>query len=136
MTAPCPFCDRIEGRDGLRGESALCVAFYDTAPLNPGHILIVPKRHQPDFLALSTDEHLAILRMAVALRKDLDLRFHPTGFNLGVNVGDAAGQTVGHAHLHLIPRYEGDVPDPRGGVRWVIPKRARYWPAATATAER
>jgi len=65
--------------------------------------------------------------MAVEVRETLATQFHPEGFNLGVNIGDAAGQTIGHAHLHLIPRYSGDVPEPRGGIRWIIPERAPYW---------
>lgn len=127
--ADCPFCERLAtGQETLR-ESLLCVAFFDTTPLNPGHVLVVPRRHVADFFALSRDERLAVLDMASELHSDLGERFQPDGFNVGVNVGEAAGQTIGHAHLHLIPRYQGDVRDPRGGIRWIIPDRARYWPA-------
>lgn len=108
-------------------ETPLCFSFFDATPLTLGHSLVVPRRHVSDFLTLSQFELAAILDMAVSLRVHLEERFHSDGFNLGVNIGDAAGQTVGHAHLHLIPRYFGDVPDPRGGIRWMIPDRARYW---------
>ncbi len=123
----CPFCVRLAGNRDLITNNHLCAAFFDATPLNPGHVLVVPRRHEADFLALGAEEHAAILGMAVELRALLDERYRPEGFNLGVNIGEAAGQTVGHAHLHLIPRYAGDVSDPRGGVRWVIPERARYW---------
>ena len=128
--ATCPFCRRIASDEGLLVAAPLCVAFFDTTPLNPGHVLGVPTRHEPDFLALETPELEAMLAMARRLRADLDARFHPDGFNLGVNVGEAAGQTIDHAHLHLIPRYVGDVADPRGGIRWLIPERAPYWVGA------
>lgn len=68
-------------------------------------------------------------RLVPAVRAHVDARYHPHGYNLGVNVGPAAGQTVWHAHLHVVPRYEGDVADPRGGIRWILPGRARYWEA-------
>lgn len=123
----CPFCQRLAARHDLIVDTNLCAAFYDTTPLNPGHVLVVPRRHEPDFLVLGGEELGEILRTAVELRALLDQRYRPDGFNLGVNVGAAAGQTVGHAHLHLIPRYAGDVPDPRGGIRWLIPERAPYW---------
>lgn len=123
----CPFCRRLAAHHDLIAETSLCAAFYDTTPLNPGHALVVPRRHEPDFLALTGDEHGDIMRMTVELRVLLDRRYRPDGFNLGANVGDAAGQTIAHAHLHLIPRITGDVPDPRGGIRWLIPERAPYW---------
>jgi diadenosine tetraphosphate (Ap4A) HIT family hydrolase len=122
----CPFCDRFTTGD-LTAENHLAAAFPDRYPLNPGHTLIVPRRHEPDFLALTGDEQDAIWRLVREVRAHLDARFQPPGYNLGVNVGEAAGQTVGHAHLHVIPRYPGDVADPRGGIRWIVPARAAYW---------
>jgi diadenosine tetraphosphate (Ap4A) HIT family hydrolase len=103
------------------------VAFPDAYPLSEGHTLIIPRRHEPDFFALSTDEQHDMLQLARQVYETLLDSHHPAGFNVGVNVGEAGGQTVGHAHLHLIPRYEGDVDDPRGGIRWVIPSKAPYW---------
>ena len=69
-------------------------------------------------------------RLVNTVRARVEGELHPDGYNLGVNVGQAAGQTVGHVHIHLIPRYAGDVEDPRGGIRWVIPAKARYWEQA------
>ena len=125
--AGCPFCARLSNAGEVIEEVPLCFSFFDTTPLTPGHALVVPKRHVSDFLALSRAELDAILDMAVSLRSAFEDRFHPDAYNLGVNIGDAAGQTIGHAHLHVIPRYVGDVRDPRGGIRWIIPERARYW---------
>jgi diadenosine tetraphosphate (Ap4A) HIT family hydrolase len=123
----CIFCERISQRDSLLRTDALCAAFYDTTPLNVGHILLVPTRHEPDFLALTELEFNAIWRMTSELRDLLDEELQPDGFNVGANIGEAGGQTIGHAHLHLIPRYWGDVLDPKGGIRCLIPARMRYW---------
>lgn len=124
--AACVFCDRLAAGD-LLAESELAAAFFDAFPLTDGHALIVPRRHEADFLALSPDEQVAVWSLVAPVRERIDHRFRPHGYNLGVNVGEAAGQTVGHAHLHVIPRHAGDVEDPRGGIRWIIPARARYW---------
>ena len=122
----CPFCERIEnGRSIERND--LAVAFPDSYPLADGHSLVVPLRHEEDFFSLTTDEHHAILDLVRSLRERLSKDGQADGFNIGINVGEAAGQTVGHAHVHVIPRKVGDVEDPRGGVRWVIPERAAYW---------
>jgi len=102
-------------------------AFPDAFPLNSGHCLIVPRRHEADFLALSWDEQGAIWALIPAVRRHIEGSVVPDGYNIGINVGEAAGQTVAHAHLHLIPRFRADVPDPRGGIRWVIPSKAQYW---------
>ena len=122
----CIFCDRIRAGEVL-AQDATAVAFADAFPLTRGHTLIVPRRHEPDFLALSGDEHAAIWRLVAQVRAIVDRQHRPQGYNLGVNVGEAAGQTVGHAHLHVIPRYVGDVDEPRGGIRWIIPDKAKYW---------
>ena len=123
----CVFCARVETTSDLVAVDPLCVAFYDTTPLNPGHMLVIPRRHEPDFLTLTERELNAIWRMARELRSHLDEQFQPDGFNVGVNVAEAGGQTIDHAHLHLIPRYLGDVRDPKGGIRCLIPERMRYW---------
>jgi diadenosine tetraphosphate (Ap4A) HIT family hydrolase len=122
----CPFCRRLDRGDVVAG-NGLAVVFPDASPLNPGHTLIVPRRHEPDFLALSPDERAAVFELLDVVRSEIERAHRPDGYNIGVNVGDAAGQTVGHAHLHVIPRYAGDVDDPRGGIRWILPARARYW---------
>lgn len=123
----CVFCSRVETAQDLVAAGPLCVAFFDATPLNPGHILVIPRRHEPDLLALSEGELNAIWSMARELRFQLDQQLQPDGFNVGVNIGEAGGQTVDHAHLHLIPRYLGDVPDPKGGIRCLIPERMNYW---------
>ncbi|HTP27887.1 MAG TPA: HIT family protein, partial [Anaeromyxobacteraceae bacterium] len=96
-------------------------------PLSPGHTLVVPRQHVADLFALPPEEQADIWRLVATVRERLVAERRPDGFNIGLNVGDAGGQTVGHAHVHVIPRFRGDVPDPRGGVRWIIPARAAYW---------
>ena len=103
------------------------MAFPDSFPVSEGHHLIVPRRHERDVFALEDAEMHAVLELLIAVRKHLVTERSPDAFNVGVNAGLAAGQTVDHAHLHVIPRYDDDVPDPRGGVRWVLPERAAYW---------
>lgn len=122
----CVFCDRVASGDVMVA-SKLAAAFPDGFPLTPGHTLVVPRRHEADYFALTRDEQTAVWELVNAMRDRLAGEHRPGGFNLGVNVGAAGGQTVGHVHIHLIPRYAGDVDDPRGGIRWLIPARARYW---------
>jgi len=123
---PCPFCQRLT--DGaLVAQNALAAAFLDSYPLNDGHCLIVPRRHEPDFFALTAEEQAAVWALADDVRRNIETARTPDGYNVGLNVGAAAGQTIAHAHVHVIPRYQGDVADPRGGVRWIIPERAAYW---------
>jgi diadenosine tetraphosphate (Ap4A) HIT family hydrolase len=125
-SADCPFCKLIRGHRGLLGTRRTAVAIPDAHPVSPGHCLVLPKRHEPDFFELTLEEQTEIGELLWELRELLEAEYHTRSFNVGVNAGPAAGQTVEHAHVHLIPRYEGDVPDPRGGVRWVIPDRAAY----------
>jgi diadenosine tetraphosphate (Ap4A) HIT family hydrolase len=110
-------------------ENELAVAFKDAFPVNPGHTLIVPKRHVEGLFDLDPGELAALWSLLPEVQQRLEARHSPAGYNIGVNVGEAAGQTVEHVHVHLIPRYAGDVEDPRGGVRWVVPVRAAYWKA-------
>lgn len=122
----CVFCRQLATGDLVAG-NALAAAFFDAFPLNPGHCLVVPRRHESNFLALSPDEQAAMWALVPTVRDRIESNHAPDGYNLGVNVGEAAGQTISHAHLHVIPRYHGDVPDPRGGIRLIIPATARYW---------
>ena len=122
----CPFCQRIQGGEVLESNE-LAAAFPDGYPLSAGHTLIVPLRHEPDFFCLEPAEQEAVLSLARVVQERLVKTYNPDGFNIGVNVGEAAGQTVGHAHMHVVPRHTNDVSDPRGGVRWVIPEKADYW---------
>ena len=125
MNSPCPFChlpaERILAADGP------CLAFRDGFPVSAGHTLVIPRRHVPSFRELTPEEWAAAHRLAKKLADDLQAA-DPTivGFNFGANDGEAAGQSVFHCHLHLIPRRAGDHPAPRGGIRGVIPGRADY----------
>ena len=122
----CIFCRPCSGAD-LLAANDLAIAFPAGYPVSEGHALIVPRRHEPDFFALRAEEQAAIISLVNPVRAALDERYAPDAYNLGVNAGKAAGQTIGHVHLHVIPRYAGDVAEPRGGVRWVLPETARYW---------
>lgn len=122
----CVFCDRV-ARHEVFVEGPLAVAFPDRYPLSAGHTLIVPKVHVADYFELEEAVRTDLWRLVDEVKARLDEQFSPAGFNVGINVGRAAGQTVFHAHVHLVPRYEGDVPDPRGGIRHLLPQRARYW---------
>lgn len=111
----CIFCERKDIHIEL--ENDLALAFFDSYPVNMGHMLIIPKRHFADFFEATDEEIIAINNLLHKAKKLLEERFKPDGFNIGVNIGYDAGQTIFHLHIHLIPRYKGDVEDPRGGVR-------------------
>jgi diadenosine tetraphosphate (Ap4A) HIT family hydrolase len=121
----CPFCDASPER--ILGSNDHAIAIPDGYPVADGHTLVVPRRHVNSLFDLSSEERAAVWALADEVRQQLFERFRPDGFNVGLNDGLAAGQTVDHAHVHVIPRFEGDVPDPKGGVRWVIPVKADYW---------
>ncbi len=103
------------------------MAFADTHPLTPGHTLVVPARHVPSLLLLSDDELRDLWLLALRVCRDMREEEPYLDFNLGVNEGPAAGQTIEHVHLHVIPRRSGDMRDPRGGIRWILPEKAPYW---------
>lgn len=103
------------------------VLVRDAYPVSNGHSLVIPARHIGSFFELSEAERNDLFRLLDFAQQELDGIFRPDGYNIGINDGVAAGQTVPHLHIHLIPRYFGDLPDPRGGVRWVIPDKASYW---------
>ena len=121
----CPFCNLPALKTILTNSFAL--AIYDGFPVSPGHTLIIPKRHIASFFELTAEEQTAMLDLLAEMRQILQKERNPDGFNIGINDGAAAGQTVMHLHIHLIPRYAGDVPDPRGGVRRIFPDKAAYW---------
>lgn len=121
----CPFC-RLE-KSRTRLESEFAVAFLDGFPVTQGHTLVIPKRHVASLFELTEKEQSEVWKLVADVRPMLVTEFQPNGFNIGLNDGTAAGQTVMHAHVHVIPRRHGDVADPRGGVRWIIPDRAAYW---------
>ena len=118
--ASCPFCD-LGSR--IVAQNDLAVAVRDLEPVSRGHTLVVPKRHCTSFFELTEDEARACHDLLRNERVALVRECRPDGFNVGVNDGAAAGQSVAHVHVHLIPRYVGDHPDSRGGVRHVIPTR-------------
>jgi diadenosine tetraphosphate (Ap4A) HIT family hydrolase len=107
-------------------QSDLAYAVEDAFPVSPGHMLIIPRRHVVDVFDLTVDELAAVHELLRSARRRINLLFHPDGLNVGANVGAVAGQTIPHAHIHLIPRFSGDVTDPTGGVRNVIPGQGRY----------
>jgi diadenosine tetraphosphate (Ap4A) HIT family hydrolase len=103
------------------------VAIADKHPVTEGHMLILPVRHTPDYFAMTPEEKKDADRLIHILRERIEASDATvTGFNIGVNCGTSAGQTIMHAHIHLIPRRDGDVPQPRGGVRGVIPDQQAY----------
>jgi len=118
----CPFCHP----DSVLLENDLVYAKSDKYPVNPGHLLIIPKRHVADFFLTTEAEKIALLLLLDKAKHYLDVKHAPAGYNIGINVGEAAGQTIPHVHLHLIPRYQGDMENPRGGVRGVIPAQQNY----------
>ena len=126
MNRPCPFCTIATAR--IVGETGLAAAITDGFPVSPGHTLIIPRRHVRSFFETTAAERDDMLRLLDEAKARLDAELHPDAYNIGINDGPAAGQTVGHLHIHLIPRYNGDGRDPRGGVRWVLPEKAKYWP--------
>ena len=120
----CIFCQ--VPKDEIVAESDLCLAFYDRYPVSLGHMLIIPKRHVASYFELTEDEVNAMQTMLFEMKDVVQELYKPDGFNIGVNVGEAAGQSIFHVHMHLIPRYTGDVEYPRGGVRGVIPEKQNY----------
>ena len=123
--ASCPFC-RIQP-DMILAENDLAFLVADNYPISPGHVLVIPKRHVASFFETTAGEESALFELVRLAHKRLSEDYHPDGFNVGINDGPAAGQTVMHLHIHVIPRYRGDRPDPRGGVRWIKPEKADYW---------
>jgi ATP adenylyltransferase len=123
MSADCIFC---KPQREILARNASAIAVFDTYPVSPGHALVLPLRHAVTIWDLDATEFDDCFRLVRVLRPLLAARFNPDGFNVGANCGEAAGQSVWHAHIHVIPRYKGDTPNPRGGVRHVIPLKAKY----------
>ena len=122
---PCPFCTLPPDRIVLADAHA--VVIRDAFPVSPGHTLVIPRRHVGSFFEVTVEERASLFRLLDEVQRALSAELHPDGWNIGINDGPAAGQTVPHLHVHLIPRYQGDRPDPRGGIRWIFPEKARYW---------
>jgi diadenosine tetraphosphate (Ap4A) HIT family hydrolase len=121
----CPFCTLPAERIVSKTQSALVIR--DGFPISPGHTLVIPKRHVGSFFELTSEEHKEMFVLLTQAKATLDKELQPDAYNIGINDGTAAGQTVPHVHMHLIPRFKGDRADPRGGVRWIIPEKADYW---------
>ncbi len=121
----CPFCSIPAGEIVLSNE--YCFAKWDLYPVNQGHLLIIPKRHFSSYFDARQDEINAFWQIINDAKTLIDDQFSPDGYNVGINVGETAGQTVFHLHIHLIPRYKGDVADPTGGVRGIIPGKQKYY---------
>jgi len=115
----CPFCDPPVG--DIVAKNKLCYARWDRFPVSRGHLLLIPFRHVPDLFSITVEEKYALFALLDECREILEEDFRPAGYNIGVNIGAVAGQTVMHCHCHMIPRYAGDTGDPRGGVRGVLP---------------
>ena len=131
MSDNCPFCailsKSIPREIIASNDLAFCIA--DGYPVTDGHTLVIPKRHVASFFEATAEERVALIALLNKAKTMIDAEFRPSSYNIGINDGPAAGQTVPHLHIHLIPRYEGDDDDPRGGVRWVIAEKADYWSA-------
>lgn len=124
MPDTCPFCN--PDPDQVFHESDLVIGLWDRYPVSPGHALLVPRRHVADWFDATPEEQHALTAALETARDEIHRRHRPNGFNVGINLGEAAGQTVFHLHVHLIPRHAGDSDDPRGGVRGVIPGKEMY----------
>ena len=120
---PCPFCN-LEREKILETNSSF--AIFDGFPVNEGHALIIPKRHNANYFDLTLEEQKDCIELLNRVKFIVQEKYNPAGFNVGININEAAGQTIPHVHIHLIPRYEGDVEEPRGGVRGVIPGKKNY----------
>jgi diadenosine tetraphosphate (Ap4A) HIT family hydrolase len=125
QTTSCLFCSLPTGRE-IIAESATAYAIFDKFPVSKGHALVIPSRHVSNYFDLTLKEQTDCLILLNEVKTILQKQFNPDGFNVGINIHATAGQTVPHAHIHLIPRYQGDVQVPRGGVRGVIPGKQSY----------
>jgi diadenosine tetraphosphate (Ap4A) HIT family hydrolase len=127
-TNPCPFCagidSEIASRVVVRDELSFCI--HDAYPVSKGHCLIIPVRHISSFFEANEVEKLSLMNVLEMAKHRIEQTHNPQGFNIGINDGAVAGQTIPHLHIHLVPRYTGDVEKPEGGVRWIFPEKALY----------
>jgi ATP adenylyltransferase len=119
----CIFCDL---QREIVAETQYSLAFLDSFPVSKGHALVVPRRHVTTIWEMTNEEYADAFMLVRQVKEVLTERFTPDAFNVGINCGEVAGQSVWHAHIHVIPRYKGDVPNPRGGVRHIIPGKGNY----------
>lgn len=125
---PCIFCTIPVQEDSSKVIQKFkhCYAIYDAFPVTPGHVLIIPYECTEHWFTASEEIRLDIFQAVNHMKELIDKEYLPEGYNIGMNCGPTAGQTVFHLHVHLIPRYKGDMDDPRGGVRGVIPQKQKY----------
>ena len=125
----CPFCDVASQtpRSRILTQNQHGFVIRDGFPVTEGHTLIIPKRHVGSFFDITDEERQSLLYLLDQAKRDIQTEFNPDDYNIGINDGPSAGQTVPHLHIHLIPRYVEERVDPRGGVRWVVPDKADYW---------
>ena len=121
----CFFCKCLDEKN-YELENEYAIARYDDFPVNKGHLEVITKRHIKDWWDTTPEEKLAIFELLDKAKEIVEYKYNPDGYNIGMNLGESAGQTLMHLHVHLIPRYVGDVADPRGGVRGVIPDKKNY----------
>lgn len=121
----CFFCKSINNKD-FELENKYAVARLDDFPVNKGHLEIITKRHVKDWWETTEEERIAIFNLLDEAKKIIDNKYNPDGYNIGMNLGEKAGQSIMHLHVHLIPRYNGDVLNPKGGVRGIIPNKQNY----------
>ena len=119
----CVFCSDLKD---VIAKSEHWYAIYDKYPVSEGHVLLITNRHISSFFDLTEEEIKEISPMLKYIKNKLDDKYFPNGYNIGVNCGRSAGQTIPHCHIHIIPRYNGDCEDPSGGVRGVIPGKQKY----------
>ena len=124
----CPFCDieKLIDEDRIIYQDSTWIAILDNYPVSKGHTLLIPKRHCKSYFDLNFIELESVSVTIGIIKRLLDTKYNPDGYNIGINCGEAAGQTVMHCHIHIIPRYNGDCENPRGGVRGVIPEKQHY----------
>lgn len=128
MSTDCIFCQvgHKKRKANIIAEFKHCYVLKDEFPVSNGHLLIIPYEHIENWFTASEEVQMEIMQVLNLMKEKLDAECHPDGYNMGANCGKAAGQTVMHLHLHLIPRYSGDMEDPKGGVRGVIPSKQKY----------
>ena len=122
----CIFCKIIKNCGEIIAENELSVAFYDSFPVSDGHTLIIPKRHAETYFDLTKEEMTSMFELSKEVKVILDKKYKPDGYNVGFNVGEYGGQTVMHCHMHVIPRYKGDIENPCGGIRKIIKMKTNY----------
>ena len=122
----CLFCKWKNEKEKIILENEVSFAVFDEFAVSKGHIIFMTKRHVKDFFETTREERIAIFELIDEAKKMIDKKYNPSGYNIGMNCGVSAGQSVMHIHVHLIPRYDGDVENPRGGVRGVIPNKKNY----------